>query len=83
MLLVTPRSLAHQTSFSSLQLAFASRVKLYLSWQTLEAESRRLRSTLERNRAGNRIAKERMGMEIQIVAEVRSSPIDRDQLARG
>lgn len=55
---------------SSPQLAFASRIKTYLSWQSLEAESRRLRNNLEKGRKSGKIPQERVGTEIQIVAEV-------------
>ncbi|KAL7415878.1 Vps5 C terminal like-domain-containing protein, partial [Mrakia frigida] len=54
---------------ASVRLAFASRVKTYLSWQSLEAESRRLRTNLEKARKAGKIPQERVGMEIQIVAE--------------
>jgi sorting nexin-1/2 len=52
-------------------MAFNSRVRTYHSWQSADAEVRRVKQLHERNRAQGRIQADRMGYSMNQIAEVR------------
>ncbi|KAI0312300.1 Vps5 C terminal like-domain-containing protein [Amylostereum chailletii] len=64
---------------NSVRTAFSSRIRMYHQWQNAEAEARRVKQNHERNRALGKIATDRLGHALNLLADADRRALDAKQ----